>query len=104
MKYVFRVFLFLAISSFCMEIAYSLAGETAVELITSDSTDDEEDSDDSSDKNEEKSDKNDNLFVAYPSLATLAFMEHGSRISYAEMSYPIAFHLIEPPFSPPEMM
>lgn len=104
MKYLFRIFLFLAISSFCMEVAYSLAGETAVELISSDNTDDEEDTDDSSDKNEEKSDKTDDLFIAYPSFSTLAFMDPNTRILYVEMSYPIAFHLIEPPFSPPEMM
>ncbi|MDH4474572.1 MAG: hypothetical protein QE487_18355 [Fluviicola sp.] len=104
MKLFFRVFLFLAISSFCMEIVYSLAGKAGVELISSDNTDDEEDSDDSSDKNEEQSDKTDNLFVAYPSLATMVFMGASTRASYAELSYPISFHLIEPPYSPPEMM
>lgn len=104
MKLLFRIFLFLAISSFCMELAYSLAGKAGVELISSDTTDDEEDSDDSSDKNEEQSDKTDDLFVAYQSPATVFFKEADTGTLFAEMSYPIAFHLIEPPYSPPEMM
>lgn len=104
MKLLFRVFLFLAISSFCMEVAYLLAGKAGVELISSDNIDDEEDSDDSSDKKEEQSDKTDNLFVAYPLAATTVFMETLTNTSFAEMNYPITFHLIKPPYSPPEMI
>ncbi len=100
----FRIFLFIAISSFCMEIVYSLAGETAVELVSSDNTDDEEDSDDPSDEKEEKSSKTDTIFFAHSSLWAFVFTESGARTSYAEMPYPIAFHLIEPPYSPPEMI
>ncbi|HLP56907.1 MAG TPA: hypothetical protein VK151_17855 [Fluviicola sp.] len=103
MKYVFRIFLFLAISSFCMEIAYSLAGETAIELASSDNTDDEEDSDDPCDKNEEKSGK-ENLFFDCSTISTPVFTGRSIRTLYAEMNYPIAFHLIEPPYSPPEMI
>jgi hypothetical protein len=87
-----------------MEVAYSLAGKAGVELISSDNTDDEEDSDDSSDKNEEQSDKTDDLFVAYPSPSTVFFNEAGTGTLFAEICYPVAFHLIEPPYSPPEMM
>ncbi len=87
-----------------MEVAYSLAGETAVELVSSDNTDDEEDSDDPSDKKEEKSDKTDNLYIAYSAPAAFVFAERGAASLYAEMLYPIAFHLIEPPYSPPEMI
>jgi hypothetical protein len=106
MKFVFRIFLFLAISSFCMEIVYSLVGETSIELLSSDNTDDDssDDSDDSSDENEEKQDKTDNLFAAYALPETMTFAELNAPVLYAETDYPIAFHLIEPPYSPPEMM
>ena len=103
MKFVFRIFLFLAISSFCMEIVYSLVGETSMELLSSDNTDDD-DSDDTSDENEEKPDKTDNLFAAYVLPETMVFTELNTPVLYAETDYPIAFHLIEPPYSPPEMM
>jgi len=103
MKFVFRIFLFLAISSFCMEIVYSLVGETSLELLSSDNTDDD-DSDDSSDENEEKPDKTDNLFATYALPETVVITELSTPAFYAETDYPIAFHLIEPPYSPPEMM
>jgi hypothetical protein len=104
MKLLFRVFLFLAISSFCMEVAYSLAGKAGVELISSDNTDDEEDSDDPCDKKEENPDKTDALFVAYSSPSAFLFTAFSNRTLYAEMSCPVIFHLVKPPYSPPEMI
>ena len=87
-----------------MEVAYSLAGKADAELVSSDNADDEEDSDEPCDKKEEKSDKNDNLFIAYSSPTAFVFTESCKRTLYAEMSKLITFHLVKPPYSPPEMI
>ena len=103
MKSVFNIFIFLAISAFVAEIAYSFIEKTSSE--TSMKVDDS-DVDDENDSDQEEKNDSDKLELYY-SVGShysyqLAFQNKKSFFGHIQHS--TGFNFSKPPYSPPELM
>lgn len=103
MKSVFNIFIFLAISAFVAEIAYSFIEKTANE--TSINVDDS-DVDDENDSDQEEKNDSDKLEIYYTvdSHYSHQLALQNKQSFFGLIQHSTGYNFSKPPYSPPELM
>jgi len=104
MKFAFNIFIFLAVSAFAAEIAYSFV-EKATSETTMKSNDSDPDSDDDTSPDEEDQDFDKlELYFTLHNYHTHQPIVQRNASFFGYIQHSSGFHFCKPPFSPPELM